>query len=233
MPPRKRAVVPRPALSKERLLRVAIELADRDGIEALSMRSLARELHTKPMSLYFYVAKKDDMLSGMLDIVVGEFALAEGGPDWASAVRRSLLSAHAALMSHPWACGLIMSAANSPARLRYMNALLKCLRDGGFSAEMTHHAFHVLDSHLIGFTLWQAGFTASRDLMDKARNFVSASPGQYAYVVEHAKQHFGAATRMAVPEFEFGLEFILDGLERIRKGAKKRTATKRRSSAES
>jgi AcrR family transcriptional regulator len=202
-------------LSRDRVLRAAIGLADRGGIDSLSMLKLAQELGVEAMSVYYYVANKDDILSGIVDIVVGEFDLASGGSDWKAAIRRSAISAHDVLMRHPWACSLMMSTRTvSPARLRYMESFLQRLREAGFSARMTHHAYHALDSHIIGSTLWQAGYSANRDLADVAKDFVRESVREYPFLVEHAKQHLTKRRRKDVREFEFGLDLILDGLER-------------------
>lgn len=207
---------PRVPLSRDRVLRAAIGLADQGGIESLSMRKLAQELGVEAMSVYHYVANKDDILDGIVDIVVGEFDLPSGA-DWKAAIRLSAISAHDVLMRHPWACNLMMSTKRvSPARLRYMESLLRRLREAGFSAEMTHHAYHALDSHIIGSTLWEAGYSANRDLADLAKTFVRESVDEYPYLAEHAEQHLTKSRRNDVREFEFGLDLILDGLERIR-----------------
>src|ERR1700704_4009940 len=146
-------VEPRIRLSRDRVLRAAIDLADRGGIDALSMRKLADELGVEAMSIYHYVASKDDLLDGIADIVVSEFDLVSGGGDWKAEVRRSAVSAHSVLMRHPWACNLIMSGDGiGLARLRWMESLLRRLREAGLSANMTHHAYHALDSHIIGST---------------------------------------------------------------------------------
>lgn len=180
------------------------------------MRKLARELGVEAMSTYHYVANKDAILDGIVDMVVEEFELATGNADWKAAIRRSAVSAHDVLMRHAWACGQMMSAKRvSPARLRYMESLLGRLREAGFSAAMTHHAHHALDSH-IGSTLWETGYSANKDLAVKAKTFVREIPAEYPNLAEHAEQHFTKSRRNAVPEFEFGLDLIFDGLEKIR-----------------
>jgi AcrR family transcriptional regulator len=204
-------------MSRDRVLRAAIGLADEGGIESLSMRRLAQVLGVEAMSVYYYVANKDAILDGIVDIVVGEFELASGGADWKAAIRRSAISAHDVLMGHPWACNLMMSVKRvSPARLRYMESLLRRLREAGFSAKMTHHAYHALDSHIIGSTLWQAGYSSNKGLEDVAKKFVPKALREYPYLAEHAEQHFVKSKRKGVREFDFGLDLILDGLERIR-----------------
>src|SRR5439155_11105879 len=143
---------PRVRLSTERVFRAAIPIADKRGIEALTMRNLAEELGVEAMTLYYYVAKKDEIVNGILDLVVDEIDVPSSGGDWKTALRRSAISAHEVLLRHPWACSLMMSPARiGPARLRYMESLLGRLREAGFSANMTHHAYHALDSHILGF----------------------------------------------------------------------------------
>ncbi|HEY8787489.1 MAG TPA: TetR/AcrR family transcriptional regulator C-terminal domain-containing protein [Candidatus Limnocylindria bacterium] len=222
MATRARAVAnTRHPLSKERVLRRAIALADRGGIEALSMRKLAEELGVEAMSLYHYVANKDDLLDGITDIVASEIEVPSARGDWKSAVRRSAISFHDALARHPWACSLMMSNGVGPARLRYMESLLQRLRQAGFSPQLTHHAYHALDSHIIGFTLWAAGYTTAMKGDPKAaETFLKRVPvDEFPYFLEHADEHMTPGKRDGVSEFEFGLGLILDGLEKIRKTA--------------
>lgn len=222
MATRARAVAStRHPLSRERVLRKAIALADRGGIEALSMRRLAEELGVEAMSLYHYVANKDDLLDGITDIVASEIEVPSARGDWKSAVRRSAISFHDALARHPWACSLMMSNGVGPARLRYMESLLQRLRQAGFSPQLTHHAYHALDSHIIGFTLWAAGYTTAMKGDPKAaETFLKRVPvDEFPYFLEHADQHMTPAKRDGVSEFEFGLGLILDALEKIRKTA--------------
>jgi len=212
-----RSTEPRIPLSRDRVLRAAISIADEGGLEALSMRKLAQDLGVEAMSVYYYVANKDEILDGILNFVISEFELAVGGPDWKAAIRRSAISAHDVLMRHAWACNLMMSVRRvAPARMRYMEALLRRLREAGFSANMTHHAYHALDSHIIGSTLWEAGYSSNKDLEDVAKTFVAKTVKEYPYLAEHAEQHMTRSKRKDVPEFEFGLDLILDGLEKIR-----------------
>ena len=207
---------PRTPLSKERVLRAAIDLADEGGIESLSMRKLAQAVGLKPMSLYHYAANKDDILDGILDMVVGEMELPGEGGDWKQATRRSVISGHEVLLRHPWACTLIMSPGRvRPARLRYMESLLGRLREAGFSAEMTHHAYHALDSHIIGFTLWVVGYsTAMKGFPNLAAASLRDLLGEYPYLTEHAVQHMRKRSPDDEGEFAFGLDLILNSLER-------------------
>ena len=212
----------RNSLSKERVLRAAIALADKGGIDALTMRKLAEDLGVEAMSLYHYVTSKNDMLDGITDIVASEIEVPSARGNWKAAVRRSAISFHDTLARHPWACSLMMSNGVGPARLRYMERLLRRLRDAGFSPQLTHHAYHALDSHIIGFTLWAAGYTAAMRAGPRAAEvFLKKVPvDQYPYFLEHADQHITPSKRDGVSEFEFGLDLILDGLEKIRARSK-------------
>src|SRR5581483_1301060 len=143
-------------LSRDRILQAALALADEHGVEALSMRKLGQALGFEAMSLYNHVQNKDDVLNGILDLVIAETEPADPAAPWDAAIRRSAISIHDALRRHPWAAKLLTSAGHVRAeRLRQMDALLACLRKAGFSEETTYHAYHVLDGHVIGFTLWE------------------------------------------------------------------------------
>ena len=220
----------RTPLSKERVLNAAMALADSDGIEALSMRRLAQELGVEAMSLYNHVANKGEILDGIVDLAVSEIELPSTEDEWEAAIRKCAISAHEAFLRHPWACSLVMSPGSSQigysARLRYIEWLLRRLREGGFSAELTYHAYHAVDSHVLGFTMWQLGHSAAakslgggQDLADLAARFVDElRAGGYPYLAEHAEQHVAAAGHDDEDEgeFEFGLDLILDGLKRAR-----------------
>jgi AcrR family transcriptional regulator len=210
---------PRVPLSRDRVLRAAINLADTGGIKALTMRKLAQELAVEAMTLYYYVAKKDDLLAGIVDLVMREIELPPDGVDWKAAIRTSAISAHDVLLRHPWACSLMMSPiGDSPARLRWMDSVLRCLREAGFSVELTHHAYHALDSHITGFTLWEVNVPFDREeLADIGATFLRELPvDEYPYLVEHVEWHLTESGADDEGEFEFGLALILDGLERIR-----------------
>jgi len=206
-------------LSRERVLRAAIVLADTGGIEALTMRRLGQELGVEAMSLYNHVANKDDILSGIAELVFGEIALPSSEDNWKTAIRTSAISAHGVLRRHPWASSIMMSPTRvSPARLLWMETVLKTLREGGFSAQLTCHAYHALDSHITGFTLWQASIPASgQALREIAATFLRRLPiDEYPYVGEHIEQHLAPPRPDDQGAFAFGLDLILDGLERIR-----------------
>ena len=181
----------RPRLSRDRVLDAALTLADADGLEALSMRRLGTALGVEAMSLYNHVANKDDLLGGMLEVVLGEFEM-PADHEWRTAMRESMVSAHDALRRHPWACRLGMSPPRIvPLRIQYMEWLLRRLREAGFSQGLTYHAYHTLDSHLWGFTLWEQGHTMpSENLADLAASFLHQfSADEYPRVHEHVGQH--------------------------------------------
>jgi AcrR family transcriptional regulator len=215
----------RTPLSKERVLRAAVELADREGIDALSMRRLAKDLGVEAMSLYNHVANKEEILSGMVELVASEVeepSTAEG-LDWKIAIRRSAISSHDAFLRHRWSCPLMMKTASViPSRMRWMESLLKTLRQAGFSPNLTHHAYHALDAHITGFTLWQVNFpfTNREELIEMAGEWLKEIPvDEYPYVMEHAQEHLDEPDPNEPSEFEFGLDLILDGLERMRDAA--------------
>ena len=209
---------PRLPLSRERVLSAAVSLADEGGIESLSMRKLAQKVGVEAMTLYYYVANKDDILDGIVDLVVGEIETPDKGADWKAALRKSAISAHQVLLRHPWACGLMMSPARvRPARLRFMDSVLGSLREAGLSAKLTYLAYHAFDSHLLGFTLWEIGYSAGMAEPPKfISNFLEMLPTEYPNVAQHAQQHLTESSPDDLSEFEFGLDLILDGFEKMR-----------------
>ncbi|MDQ3690871.1 MAG: TetR/AcrR family transcriptional regulator C-terminal domain-containing protein [Chloroflexota bacterium] len=207
-------------LSRERVLGAAIVLADTDGIELLTMRRLAQALGVEAMSLYHHVARKEDILNGIVDMVVEEIELPPPGVDWHDAIRRTAISAHQVLLRHPWAATrLLSSAVVSRPRLRYMNAILGSLRGAGFSPELTDHAYHALESHIMGFTLWVVGMNLGShdDLAALATAFLDDLPREdLPHLAEHVEQHLKPQKPGDEGAFAFGLDLILDGLGRIR-----------------
>jgi AcrR family transcriptional regulator len=205
-------------LSKEEVLSAAISLADDGGIQSLSMRNLARRLEVGVMTLYYYVKDKSEIIDGIVDMVVREIELSPGDGDWRSMICRTATSAHRALLRHPWAASLMFSAGDGPARLDYMESLLGTLRQAGFSAEITHRAYHALDSHIIGFTLWETSIPyTAEELNDLAGAFLQdLRKGQYPYIAEHIATHLGESSDDSKKAFQFGLDLILDGLEKLR-----------------
>src|SRR3954468_8382228 len=210
---------PRLPLSRDRILESALAVADEGGIESLTMRKLGETLGFEAMSLYNHVANKNDLLDGILDLVLAETELPSGPGAWDEAVRRSAISVHDALRRHVWAGPLVMSPGHvRPARLRYMDALLGRLREAGFSAETTYHAYHVLDGHIFGFSLWLTTHTYTpAEVTDFTAIFERMiDPDVYPYLHEHAQQHFAEGPHREVNAFEFGLDLILDGLRNAR-----------------
>ena len=203
-------------LSPDRVLAAAIELADGEGIAALTMRRLAEELGSSAMSAYYHVANKDDLLGRMVDRVVEEMDLADDAVDWKAALKRTATSANEVLKRHPWATALLLSGPTvSPARLRYMDAMLGCLRRAGFSPEQTDLAYHALDSHIMGFTLWLVGISAGLEKLGPVSNvFDLFDASALPYLAEHAQQHLRGRQPGEPSAFEFGLDLILEGLER-------------------
>jgi AcrR family transcriptional regulator len=219
------AAPPRPPLSRERVLAAAVALADARGVEALSMRNLAQELGVVPMALYKHVASKDELLDGMVDLVVAEVDPPAGGTDWSTVMRRRILSARGALLRHPWASRVIESRTEpTPAVVAYMDSMIGMFRAGGFSIDLTHHAMHAMGSRLLGFSqeLFQEGTDLGPD-MDPAA--VQAMAGAYPHITElvTAISHDGASVVGGGCddqfEFEFALDLMLAGLERLKDAA--------------
>jgi AcrR family transcriptional regulator len=206
---------PRQPLDRERILRAAVDLADAEGIAALSMRRLAARLGVEAMTLYYHVKNKQELLDGLMDVVSREYEPATAGLPWRAAVRATAISVYDAYIRHPWAADLSFRTGASPARLAWMDALLGTFRAAGFSPADTHHAYHAIDSHITGFTLWVVGMPLDEDAMpEMARTFLANLPsGALPHLVEHVEQHVNPSDD--VREFEFGLDLLLDGLERL------------------
>ncbi|HEX5589333.1 MAG TPA: TetR/AcrR family transcriptional regulator C-terminal domain-containing protein [Candidatus Limnocylindrales bacterium] len=195
------------------MLRTAMELADRDGLDVLSMRRLAAELGVEAMSLYYYVNSKDDILAGIVDLALAEVEPPAEGHDWKAAVRRSAISYHETLLRHPWVTSVPPSGEPSVAQLRYMDVLLRRLREAGLAPELTHHAYHALDSHIVGSALWLARIPPKAELDVLARDVLARIPAEiYPDLVLHIGQHLSGAAR-GLRFFEFGLDLIIEGIE--------------------
>ncbi len=212
---------PRASLSRERVLRAAVLLADEEGVASLTMRKLAEKLGVKAMSLYHHLANKDEVLDGMLDIVFSEIDLPPSGADWKTAMRQRAISAREALSRHPWAIGLLESRANpGPATLKHHDAVIGSLREAGFSIAMAAHAFSALDSYIYGFALQELNlpFDTSEELEEVAELILRQMPAdRYPHLTEMMEHALKPGYAYA-NEFEFGLDLILGGLERIRDG---------------
>ena len=204
----------RPPLSRERVLRGAVAVADAGGIGALTIRSLAQELGVKPMSLYYYVTGKDEILNGIVDLVFSEIDLPSPGGDWQTEMRRRAVSARRALRRHPWAIGLMESRANpGPATLRHHDATLATLRAAGFSVAMTAHAYALLDSYIYGFALQEAALPFNPETVTEAAEAIMPQfAGEYPHLAEMATEHVLRPGYDFGDEFEIGLTVILDAL---------------------
>ena len=214
---------PRIPLSKERILRAAVALADEGGVESISMRKIAEELDVVPMALYRHVANKDEMLDGMLDVVVGEIEPPDAGVDWKTAIRRRILSARRALLRHPWASRVIETRTDpTPAVLEYMDRMIGLFRGGGFSIDLTHHAMHAMGSRMLGFSQELFDDTTDVDPAVEA-DMYRAMADRYPNIAELVEIVMHDDTSVVGGrgcddqfEFEFALDLMLDGLERLR-----------------
>ena len=176
----------RALLSREKVLRAALRMADEDGLESLSMRNLAQALKVEAMSLYNHVANKEAILDGLVELVVSEIEVPAVGGDWRAAMRGRACSAHAVLMQHPWATQLLVSRANvGPTMLRYVDATIGCLREAGFSYALADHAWNAIDSHVYGFTLQKLNFPLKpEEYASAAKDFLPMIPAdQYPYLL--------------------------------------------------
>lgn len=221
---------PRIPLSRDRVFRAAVTLADRDGIGALTMRNLAEELDVEAMSLYYHVANKEAVLDGIVDVVVGEIDEAvragqvSGEDDWKPAMRARILAAREVLLRHRWAPPLLESRTTfSPLIVQYFDGVLGILRRGGFSVDLAHHALHALGSRILGFTQELFEPDEPGELDDEAAEaMVLEMAEKVPYIIEMMSQisHDDPDSTLGwcddQVEFEFGLDLILDGLEKLR-----------------
>jgi AcrR family transcriptional regulator len=207
-------------LSTQRVVAEAMRLADREGVDGLSMRRLASALGAGAMSLYYYVANKDELLDAMVDVVFAEIELPPEGTDWQSAMRRRSVSAREVLARHPWAISLMESRTTpGPANLRHREAVTACLRTAGFSVVMATHANWLLDSYVYGFALQEASvpFDDAAGLADMTTDVFlpQLPPEEFPYLNESAAALVAAGYDPA-EEFLFGLDLVLAALEPLR-----------------
>jgi AcrR family transcriptional regulator len=204
------------------VLQAALVLAARDGIESLTMRKLADELGVGAMSLYYYVPNKEQLLDGMVDIVFSEIEPPSTDVDWKTAMRNRALSTRAALRRHPWAIGLMEGRTNHGlANLRIHDAVLGCLRAAGFSLEMTVHAYSVQDAYIYGFALQEQDMSSETadDFAAEAQRQMreyEAMLADFPHLVEVVGGYVAESGYDYDTEFVFGLDLILDGLDRLR-----------------
>lgn len=217
----------RAPLSRDRVLGTAVVLADSVGIEALSMRRLAQELGVVPMALYKHVANRDELVDGMVDLVLGGIEPAAATADWRDAVRRRVLSAREAVVRHPWARKAIESRTRrTPTVLAYMDSLAGMFRAGGFSPDLTHHAMHALGNRMWGFSpeLFEEPHDPSAPAPSPEQQ--QAMAAEFAERFPHILEIATAATQGDLSrvgggcdeqfEFEFALDLLLDAFERLR-----------------
>ena len=216
-------------LSRDRVLRAAVALADEGGIEALTMRRLAEKLGAAPMSLYYHVANQEALLDGIADLMLREIIeatekIGASSGEWRTILRQRVLAAREILLLHPWAPALIQSRTDAtPSSIRYFDSLIGLLLAAGFSVDLTHHALHALGSRALGFT--QELYEDSEPLDDEAlQSLIEQIGDEYPNVAAMVKgvSHDTDTTLGFCDdqfEFEFGLDIILDGLERLRENA--------------
>jgi AcrR family transcriptional regulator len=210
----------RARLTRERVLRAAIGLADTSGIESLSMRKLGVELGVEAMSLYNHVTSKSDLLDGMVDLVFAEIDLPIDAVGWRVAMRRRAISAREVLARHRWATGLMEARTSpGPATLRHHDAVLGILRGAGFSVAMAAHAYSLLDSYTYGFAMQEASlpFVTGEETAALAQSILArGAPGEYPHLTEFTVEHVLKPGYDYGAEFEYGLDLILDGLDRAK-----------------
>ncbi len=207
------ADTPREPLHRDRIVAVAVGLADSDGVDALSMRNLARHLGFEVMSLYNHVANKDELLSLMVDAVAAE--IDEPSPEDAplDAIRAITISTHDVLVRHPWAPELWQRYLPGPARTRQMDHLLRLFDESGLAPTLAHHGFHAVSNHVLGYTLQQLGMDMGDDPEARAREYLAGiSEADHPHMVAHVRQHLDGDTSSS---FELVLDLILDGLVRL------------------
>jgi len=208
----------RARLNRDKVVGAAIALADASGIESLSMRKLGGELGVEAMSLYNHVSNKGDLTDGMIDGVFAEIDLPSGGTDWRTAMRHRAISVRKVLARHPWATGLMESRTTpGPATLRHHDAVLGILREAGFSIVLAAQASSVLDSYIYGFVLQERNLSATSLGSTRLAQVILArlATQDYPHVAELTVEHVLQPGYDHDAEFEFGIDLILDGLERV------------------
>ena len=202
----------REPLNRERIVAAALALADTDGVDALSMRTLAARLGCAPMSLYNHVADKDELLTAMLEAVADEIEPLAPDRDPLDAIRVRAISTREALVRHRWAAELWQRAALGPARTRLMEELLAMLARTDLSPEVAHHGFHAVNNHVLGYTLQELGMNMGKDPERTARDFQKAIVADFPLMAAHIQQHLDGDTSRT---FELVLDLILEGLVRL------------------
>jgi AcrR family transcriptional regulator len=207
-------------LTRDRVLEAALRLADQGGLEGLSMRKLGQALGVEAMAVYYHFANKERVLDGIVDLVFGEIDLPAPGDDWKSAMRRRAISVRDALLRHRWAIGLMESRTNpGPANLRHHDAVIGCLRAAGFDMAMVATAYSLLDSYIYGFAMTKMNlpFEDTSDIVEMSETMLAPfAPGEYQNLADFITEHAMKPGYDYANEFEYGLDVILDGLERVR-----------------
>ena len=208
----------KPRLSKDRVLAAALAIADRGGLPELTIRSLARELGAKPMSVYYYVASKDELLDALVDLVFAQIELPDPDGDWREEMRRRAVSARALLAQHRWATGLLESRTRPGAdNLRHHESMLATLRGAGFSRELAAHAYALMDAYVFGFAVQEASlpFDGPDSVGEVAEPIMAKlASGEYPHMVDMARSYYMQPGYDFADEFDFGLDLILEGLAR-------------------
>jgi len=205
-------------LNRDRVFAAAVEIADGRGVGAVTMREVASRLGVEAMSLYNHVANKDDILDGMVDLVIEEVELPSDVEGWREAMRRRAVSAHRVFGRHPWLAPLLDSRESSgPSRLRYLDWVLGTLMKAGFSLEDAARAFSLLDSYIYGFGIQQFNMSADADASpeEMAEAILASIPAEKYPYLHRMASHAMESGYDAESDFDFGLKLILDGLERI------------------
>jgi AcrR family transcriptional regulator len=208
----------RSPLTRERVLETALKIADQGGLEALTMRKLGQALGVEAMALYYHFANKERVLDGIVDLVFGQIDLPPIGVDWKAAMRGRAISVRDALLRHRWAIGLMESRTNpGPATLRHHDAVIGCLRAAGFDMAMAAHAYSLLDSYIYGFALTKMNlpFDTGEEVPEMAQSMLEPFPdNEYPNLVAFISEVAMKPGYDYGNEFEYGLDVILDGLER-------------------
>jgi AcrR family transcriptional regulator len=211
----------RTPLSRERILDAAVALADAEGIQGLTMRRLAAELGVEAMTIYYHVPNKGAILDALVERVISEIELPEPGTEWRAALRSLALSAYEVLGRHQWAPPLMLRRGGGPGpmRLRHMDAILATLNDAGFEPMVADHAYHAIEGHVMGFTLWEVGMNLGtrEEIQALGRAFLAELPTEaYPSVTAHIEHHLEPRRPDDVGSFAFALDLLLDGLARLR-----------------
>jgi AcrR family transcriptional regulator len=213
-------------LDADRIVSAAVAIADREGIESLTIRRLAVELGTKPMTIYHHLSSKEKIVDGMVDQVYSSIHSPSTEGWWRDEIHRRCVSAAAVLADHPWAIPLMESSASpGPANLRHHDAMVACLRHGGFPMTTIIEVYTLLDSYVFGFALQQANlpFGADEELSELAASTMSALEDEYPHITELNRFLVGKPGFSFRDTFEIGLGILLDGLEPVRSAAKAET----------